>query len=228
MDFVEKRLPAWEEGSDDVMSPPRPVKVNLPSGLTTGIRSSQLPSHVELHALVPAEVRLGTTQLMMAFLQDEKYSSWRLLYNRACEIIEIRNREMSVSLEACCSPPPNSNNYVPQYSKGMVACCLDHHALHGSSSLELAQNTCEIELEASHAFREWLVQQVGTSLVQPDCVVREAKVADTYTLMIKERLHNVTTARSVYLAAQKEIPNPPSEGIQEEWMTHSVRGMDDA
>ncbi|CDJ26849.1 uncharacterized protein EMH_0000020 [Eimeria mitis] len=226
MDFVEKRLPAWEECPDNENSPQKPVEFfNLSSGLTTGMRSSELPSKVELHALVPAEVRLGTTQLMIAFLLEEKYSTWRWLYNRACENIEIRNREMPLSLETCCEPTPGLNVSVPQYSGGMAACCVEHHARHVSWSLELTQNTCEIELEASYAFREWLVQQVGTSLVQPDCLVRECKVADSYTQMIKERLSKVTKVRSVYRAAQSEFPSLHFEGLWEERVKQQVQRM---
>lgn len=222
MDRVEKRLPAWEEGPDEGMSPPKPKFFNLSSGLTTGTRSSELPSKVELHALVPAEVRLGTTQLMIAFLLDEKYSSWRWLYNRACENIEIRNKEMPLSLETCFSLTRTANDSVPQYSKGMAACCLHHHARHVNFSLQLTQNTCEIELEASYAFREWLEQQVGTSLVQPDCVVRETNVADSYIQMIREQRQKVATARAVYIAAQEDLPYPLFEVTYEERLMQRV------
>ncbi|CDJ47436.1 hypothetical protein, conserved [Eimeria brunetti] len=223
MDRIEKRLTTWEEGGDGATGPRKPAMFfNHFCGLTTGTRSSELPSKVHLHALVPAQVRLGTTELMIAFLLEDKYCSWRFFYNRACENIEIRNREMPLSLETCY-PTLVTNVFVPQYSRGMAACCLEHHTRHVSSSLELTQNTCEIELEASYAFREWLVQQVGTSLVQPDCVVRETNVADTYIRMIRERLHQVAKARSVYLAALQEFQDPQCGGICEERVMLHIR-----
>lgn len=163
--------------------------------LTTGIRCSELPCKVELYALVPEEVRLGTTGPMSSFLEDKSYSLWRWFYNCAAKNILIRRKEKPLSLRICASP--TSSTEVPKYS-GMATCCSMHHINHVQGSLELSQNTCEIELEASYAFREWLVRETGHSDFQADCLEREAKVADKYIQAIQERLKKVKMARSVY------------------------------
>lgn len=146
-------------------------------------------SPINLHGLLEKNPDNNVSQLRKAFMADPKYDSWRQLYYKACENVEIRIRETPISLVSCPADKKRVTNF-PVYP-GIAKCCIEHHVAHIKASLELSINVCEMEMQASVTYLEWLALQPPSS----EGCQADVDCTEAYIVTIRHRLFNIKVAQ---------------------------------
>lgn len=176
---------------------------------------------VKLYGLLPEQPTRSLPCIKIRFLTDPAYVTWRQYYKKACENVEIRMNETSLSLTTCTTDDERLSA-IPCYH-GMARCCVIHHLEHIQSSLNLSLDVCEIEMEAASAYAGWLARQVRSDKTPTTCWLKEVECTGAYLEAIRSRLDRVKVARLGYGGTHHTLATQrPSEGWKDKLILQRV------